>query len=179
MRAFIAIKLSPKILMEIKGIQENLPFFSGKKTELKNLHLTLKFLGEISSEKVEEVKSRLRKIKFNKFESEIKDLGFFDNRTSDKFDRQIVIWLGITNCEKIQEEVDISLEGLYKKENRFMAHLTIARVKKIRDKENFIQCLKKINVPKMFFTVDRFYLMESNLTSEGPRYDEIEKYNLD
>jgi len=173
MRAFIAIKLPPKILMEIKDIQENLPFFSGKKTELKNLHLTLKFLGEISSENIEEVKLNLRKIKFSKFEAEIKDLGFFDNPERG------IVWFGITNCENIQKQIDNSLEGLYKKENRFMGHLTIARTRKIPDKKKFTEDLKKIKISKMFFIVEKFYLMESNLTSEGPRYDEIEKYNLD
>ena len=43
MRTFISIKLPPKVLMQIKKIQENLPEFSGRKTELKNLHLTMKF----------------------------------------------------------------------------------------------------------------------------------------
>jgi 2'-5' RNA ligase len=172
MRAFIAIKLPPKILMEIKSIQENLPFFSGKKTELKNLHLTLKFFGEISSEKIEEIKFKLRKIKFNKFESEIKDIGFFDNPERG------IVWLGITDCENIQKQIDNSLEGLYEKENRFMGHLTIARTRKISDKKKFTEDLKKIKISKMFFVVEKFYLMESNLKKEGPEYNIIEEYFL-
>jgi len=173
MRAFISIKFPPKILMHIKNIQETLPEFTGKKTELKNLHLTLKFLGEVSLEDIENIKLRLRKINFNKFETEIKECGFFDKQEEGG-----ILWLEITNCENIQKEIDNSLEGLYEKEKRFMGHLTIARIKKIEDKKRFIEAVGKIKPPKLSFIVDKFYLMESKLTSKGPMYDEIEKYNL-
>jgi 2'-5' RNA ligase len=172
MRTFISIKLPTKILMQIEEIQEKLPEFTGKITELKNLHLTLKFLGEVSSEEIEKIKVKLSEIRFSKFEAEIKDIGFFDNSNRG------IVWLGITNCENLQKEIDDSLEGLFQKERRFMGHLTIGRIKKIQDKKNFIENLKKIQIPEMFFIVERFYLMESNLKKEGPEYNEIEKYNL-
>ena len=164
--------------MQISEIQEKLPSFIGKKTELKNLHLTLKFIGEISSEELEKVKLKLGEINFGKFEAEINELGIFDNIKSNKYDQNIVIWLGVTNCDSIQREVDNSLEGLFQKENRFMGHLTIARAKNISNKKKFLDDLKKIQVSKMFFTVDNFYLMESKMKKEGPEYKEIEKYNL-
>lgn len=172
MRTFISIKLPPKVLIQIKNIQDKLPGFIGKKTELKNLHLTLKFLGEISRDKVEEIKSNLSKINFNKFEADIGDVGFFDNPHHG------IIWLGISNCGGLQKEVDNSLEALFKKEIRFMGHLTIARVKELQDKKKFLSGLKEIKIPKMFFIVDRFYLMESKLKKEGPHYKEIESFNL-
>jgi RNA 2',3'-cyclic 3'-phosphodiesterase len=178
MRTFISIKLPTKVLMKIKEIQEALPAFTGKKTELKNLHLTLKFLGEVSSDKLEEIKSRLENIKLNKFEAEINGLGFFDNRSSNKFDRNIVLWLGIINCENIQKEVDKSLKGAYEIEKRFMAHITIARVKEVQEEKTFIENIKKISIPKMPFIVDKFYLIESILKKEGSEYCDIEKYNL-
>lgn len=172
MRTFISIKLPPKILMQIKEIQESLPEFLGKKTELKNLHLTLKFLGEASSEDIEKIKLNLRKINLLKFEAEIKDCGFFDKEEGG------ILWLGITNCNNLQKEIDNSLEGLYEKEDRFMGHLTIARIKKIQDKKKFNESLKKINIPKTFFIVDKFYLIESKLKKEGPEYKVIEEYSL-
>lgn len=172
MRTFIAIKFPLKVLMEIKDIQEKLPEFSGRKTELKNLHLTLKFLGEISSEKVEEIKLRLRNINFSKFEAEIKEIGFFDKKERG------ILWLGISNCDNLQKEIDNSLEGIYEKENRFMGHLTIARTGRILNKRKFMEDLKKMKIPKMFFIVDKFYLVESNLKKEDLEYKEIEEYNL-
>jgi 2'-5' RNA ligase len=160
--------------MEVKRIQENLPEFTGNKTKLSNLHLTLKFLGEIPFEKVEKIKEILKNINFNKFEAEIKEIGFFDKLNSG------IIWLGLTNCEKIQKEIDevLALNGLYEKEKRFMSHLTIARTKKIKDKKIFLENLNKINIPKMFFIVDNFYLMQSKLKKEGPEYSALEEYSL-
>src|SRR4030042_7064218 len=160
MRTFISIKIPTKIMMQIQNIQDSLPEPKGKKTELKNLHLTLKFLGEISSEELEKIKTKLSEIKFNKFNAEIKEIGFFDKQDTG------IIWLGITNCEKIQEEIDNCLNDIFEKERRFMGHLTIARVKKISNKNKFLDDINKIEVPKMFFLVEKFYLMESELKKE-------------
>ncbi len=144
MRTFISIKLPPKILIKVKEIQDSLPEFSGKKTEIKNLHLTLKFLGEISQEKLEEVRAKLREVDFPKFEVELKELGFFENQNSG------IIWINLSNCENIQKEIDNILEDLFDKERRFMGHITIARVKDFRNNKNFLDILKKINVPNLF-----------------------------
>lgn len=172
MRIFISIKLPPKILIKFKEIQDSLPEFSGKKTEIKNLHLTLKFLGEISQEKVEEIRFKLRQLNFPKFEVELKELGFFDNPNNG------IIWINLSNCENIQKEIDNILEDLFDKERRFMGHITIARVKDFRNNKNLLDILKKINVPNLFFIVDKFYLVESKLNKDGPEYNVIEEYNL-
>jgi RNA 2',3'-cyclic 3'-phosphodiesterase len=174
MRTFISIKFPPKILMQIKEIQEKLPAFIGKKTELKNLHLTLKFLGDVNSENIEKIKLRLREIKFGKFESKINEIGFFDKGK----DGRGVLWLGITNCEKLQKQIDKSLDGIYEKEKRFMGHLTIARIKEISDTKKFEEELKKIEISNIFFIADKFYLVESKLQKESPEYKIIEEYTL-
>lgn len=172
MRTFISIKLPPKILIKVKEIQDSLPEFSGKKTEIKNLHLTLKFLGEISSEKLEEVKAKLQEIDFFNFEAELKEVGFFDNPNNG------IVWVSLSNCENLQRKIDALLENLFARERRFMGHITIARVKEVKDKRSFIENLKKIKVPKLFFIVDKFYLIESQLNKEGPDYITIENYSL-
>jgi 2'-5' RNA ligase len=178
MRTFIAIKFPPKVLMQIKEIQDTLPECSGRKTELKNLHLTLKFLGDVSSQDLEKVKLKLREINLNKFEAEITDAGFFDNQKSQKYDKNIIIWLGITNCDRLQKEIDNVLEGIFQKEKKFMSHLTIARVKRVEDKNKLFDVIKKIEVPKMFFILDKFYLMESVLKKQGSEYNVLEEYAL-
>lgn len=166
------------MLMEVKEIQDRLPSFIGKKTELKNIHLTLKFLGEISSEKVKEIKERLKKINLGKFESEIKERGIFDNRKSRKYSHELIVWVSLANCEKLQKEIDLVLEDMFQKEKRFMAHITLARVKEVQDKDAFLKKLKVIPLKKMFFIVDKFYLTESKLKKEGPEYADIDEYFL-
>jgi len=66
-RCFIAINFDEEIKNKIVEIQKQLPEFLGKKTEIENLHLTLKFLGEIDDDKIKIVQEKLREIKFKKF----------------------------------------------------------------------------------------------------------------
>ena len=173
MRCFISINILKEVTCEIEKIQQRLPAFQGKKTELENLHLTLKFLGEISEDKIEEAKKKLREIKFEKFESGINEIGVF----SEKFIR--IIWLHLSGCNELQKIIDDKLKNLFEPEKRFMSHLTIARVKSIKDKRKFLDDLKKVEISKIKFNVDKFQLMKSELSSKGPRYDIIEEYSFD
>jgi len=169
MRTFISIEFPEEIKKEISKIQNQLPEFKGKKTEFENLHLTLKFLGEVDEGKIEKIKQELSEIKTKQFDSEINSIGIFSDR---------IIWLGIKNCDELQKEIDERLEDLFEKEKRFMGHLTIARVKSARDKKKFREDVKKIKVPKIKFVVKNFNLEESVLTEEKPIYEDIEVYNL-
>ena len=174
MKCFIALKIPGNISLEIKKIQENLLKFYGKKTELENLHLTLKFLGEIDEDKVEEVKERLKEIKFNKHQTNLDYLGFFDNQ------KKGVVWIHLPKCEKLQKVIDNKMHGLdFDLERRFMGHLTIVRVKNLKNKKEFLKGLKEIKISKISFNVDKFYLMSSKTFKEGPIYNILGEYNLD
>ena len=175
MRCFVSINIPEQIKQEINIIQKKIPFsdvIKGKKTELENLHLTLKFLGEINKDKLEDVKKRLNEIKFKKFETEINKIGLFDNQ------KKIILWLYLTNCNKLQRQIDEKLKDLFKPEKRFMSHLTIARIKEIKNKKRFLKELPNIKIPKIKFQIDNFYLMKSMLTSAGPKYEIISEYKL-
>lgn len=178
MRTFVSMEILEYVKKEIVKIQNKLPEFYGKKTESKNLHLTLKFLGEIDGRKIKKVKEKLKEIEYNSFDAEIDFLGVFDNRKSEIYKKRMVTWLHVKNCKGLQKKVDDSLEGLFEKENRFMSHLTIARVKNIEDKKRFLKELKKIEVPIIKFNVKCFYLINSRLSEKGPKYSVIEKYIL-
>lgn len=178
MRLFISIQIPEDIKKKIKRIQESLPEFIGKNTESENLHLTLKFLGKVDEKKLEIIKNKLREIKFNSFEAEINSIGFFNNKTCERRHQEIIFWLNLKNCEKLQKEIDKSLVGLFEEEKRFMGHLTIARIKKIINKKKFTESMNNLKFEKMIFRVDSFYLQESHLFNKGPKYDIIEKYNL-
>ncbi len=172
MRIFVAIDIPVKILNKIKEIQNKLHNFEGKKTEQENLHLTLKFLGHISKDEIEEVKKRLRRIKLKGFEAEIDSLGVFDP------DSIRIIWLHMTNCEELQREVDEALSGLFEKEKRFMSHLTIARVKNVKEINKFFLGLRKIKFDKIKFKVKNFNLKNSVLSRKGSVYENLEEYDL-
>lgn len=174
-RCFIAIDLSRETINEIKRIQKilkNANLFSGKYTEPENLHLTLKFLGEISQEKVEKVRKKLAEIKFSKFYCEIGEVGVF-NKSFIK-----IIWIKLNGkgVFELQKQIDGILKDIFPIEARFMSHITIARVKKTNKKE-FLEYLKSIKPSKISFKVSKFFLKKSELKEDGPIYSDIEIFS--
>lgn len=170
MRCFVSIDIPNNIKKKIAEIQKQLPDFEGKITETENLHLTLKFLGWINDDIVLKVEKLLEKIKFKQFEIKIDSIGIFSDR---------IIWLNAKNCDELEKIVDENLKDLFEKENRFMGHLTIARIKQIKDKKKFQDILKEIKIPEMKFIVQDFNLKKSKLTRKGSIYDNLKVYTLE
>ena len=176
-RAFIAIDLPRKAISEIREIQELIRkqnLFYGKFIEPENLHLTLKFLGEIDEEKIKEVGKKLTDIKIGKFKVRIGNAGVFSR------DVTRIIWVKLKGKEifELQKEIDEKLGDLFLKEERFMGHITIARVKNIPDRKEFLNYLKGIKTKSLEFPVEDFVLKKSELKSAGPDYEDIERYEL-
>jgi len=172
MRTFIAIEIPEEVKEQIIEIQKRLPSFKGKLTEKENLHITLKFLGEINENKIEEVKKRLREIKYQAFDSQLENLGFFDNPNKG------IVLIHLTNCEILQKEIDERLKDLFFKEKRFMSHLTIARTKQIKDKQVFLNELNKIKISPLSFKINEFNLKESIPMKDKHVYRNLENYKL-
>jgi len=136
------------------------------------LHLTMKFLGEVDENKISEVRKKLRSIKLKRFNVRLGEIGVF----SESFIR--IIWVCLLGAEELQRKIDMALEGLFKKEERFMSHLTIARIKKVSDKKKLFNSLEKIKIKEVEFEATTFDLMESELFQHGPRYRIIEEFSL-
>ena len=172
MRCLIGIDLSVETTKEIERLQRIIkPHFVGKITSSENLHLTLKFLGEIEDATLDEVKKKLSSIEHQSFELTLNELGVF----SKKFIK--MVWVEVSTVS-LQPLVDNCLKDIFEPEHRFMGHITIARVKKIEDKQSFLKLINATTINKIIFTVREFYLKESILTNEGPIYKVIDKYCL-
>ena len=172
MRCFIGIDLPNVAIKEIQKIQKKLePNFTGRLTSSENLHLTLKFLGEIEEDAINDVKKRLPSITHPPFELTLKDVGVF----SQKFIK--IIWVKVSDVH-LQPLVDNCLKNIFKLENRFMGHITIARVRSLADKKSFLQLINATTVNEVSFMVKDFYLKESILTPDGPIYKDIDRYKL-
>ncbi len=177
-RTFIAIDLPREAINYIEELQkliEKQNLITGKFTESENLHLTLKFLGEIDEEKAEEVKKRLKGIKFPAFEARTGEVGVF---SGGKKSYIRVIWIELKGAFDLQKQVDEALKGLFEPEFRFMSHITIARVKKVKDKRILLDYIRNLKVKKIKFKVDKFFLKKSELKPEGPVYEDLESYGL-
>lgn len=182
-RAFIGIKIPEEITEKIDSFsKEKLKNIKNiKRVEKENLHITLKFLGEIGEDEVERIKEELKKISFRKFEIKIKGLGVFPSISNPK-----VIWIG-GESEKIQvlkREIDLHIKNsqinIKKEDDRpFVIHITIGRIKKEGEKESEkIKRLVKENPDFGHFYAEEFILFQSVLTPDGPIYKVLEKFPL-
>ncbi|RLE59825.1 MAG: RNA 2',3'-cyclic phosphodiesterase [Thermoprotei archaeon] len=181
-RTFIAIKVEkPEIVEKVRRLQEDLARYGlkAKFVEPENLHITLKFIGEIPPVKVEALKRKLQQVEYPRFSIEFQGVGGFPSLS-----RARVLWIGVSKgSEKlieISEIVEKSLlkAGIPKSSKSFHPHLTIARVKAPLN-----QRLKKMleeyrDVVFGHMNVEKFFLMRSVLTSRGPIYSELAGYEL-
>jgi RNA 2',3'-cyclic 3'-phosphodiesterase len=178
-RCFIALELERDVIDYIEELDLQIKkknLFTGKLTEPENLHLTLKFLGEIEESKVELVKNKLSEIKMKEFEVSLGEVGVFINKYNS------ILWIRLQGKQiwDLQAEIDKKLEGLkFAKEERFMSHITIARMKKIFSKDEFLDYVKNIKTKKIKFKVKNFVLKKSELKEEGPVYTDLERYELE
>ena len=175
MRVFVAIDLPESLKEKIFSIYPYVKGVRGKFVEKENLHITLKFLGEIQPNIVNKVKEALSQIEFEQFKVRVKGLGLFGNR---------VLWIGIStgfdNIVKLHEIIDKKLSELgFEEDFRFHPHITILRIKNIlnrRDFEHFLEEFKNYEFGEFYVT--EFKLKQSILRPEGPLYLDIKSFKL-
>ncbi len=175
-RVFIAVDLADQLRENMVRIQREL-MSSGidmKPVEPENLHITLRFIGEISRELLEEVKKRLGAIKYNKFTIHVRGVGAFPS-----IDRPRVIWVGIEEGARdlmnLHELIMRFTGDIGERDERgFVPHLTIARVKYVRNKEKYMEVVRKYeNMDFGTQIVDSIKLKRSVLTPRGPIYSDL------
>jgi len=175
MRSFISIDIDDKTIVERIIAIEQLINRSGallKLVEPENLHITLKFLGEIDIKDVQLIKMVIEKYakNYEPFSISIKELGAFPTINSPR-----VIWVGIQeNREKIIElaqKISSELEklGFRKEERTFHPHITIARVKRYNSElKRILRENQEIDIG--IIEVKSIKIKKSTLTSQGPIY---------
>ena len=166
MRAFIAIDIPDDMVVKIAEIQEELKEHITGSFQKANFHLTLKFFGEIKETK--EVISAMDSLKKKKFTIRFSGLGVFP---TERYIR--IIWLGITKGKQELEEINSLLE----EKERYVPHLTIARVKRVKDKEKLLDYLKR---PKELeeFQATAIHLYKSELSPEGAKHTKLHTVEL-
>ncbi|WP_175059203.1 RNA 2',3'-cyclic phosphodiesterase [Thermococcus sp. 2319x1] len=183
MRAFIAIDINDEVRQKLIEAQEKIEKTKSAKikfVEPENLHLTLKFLGEITEEQAEHVKKLLEGIakKHKKHRVKVKGIGVFPN-----YNYVRVIWAGVENdgeIRKMAKEIDNALFKLgFKREEDFVSHITIGRVKFVKDKVELMLALKELSNEEFGeFEVGAIELKKSTLTPKGPIYETLARFEL-
>jgi len=183
LRLFIAIELPSNIIDGLRNVQEELKDKSNKPSWAKpeNIHLTLKFLGDIETNKIDSMVNILEGIagKSFSFEISVKGVGTFPAAGTPR-----VIWVGIEENKDMLQLYNNIEEGLaalgFEKERRdFKPHLTIGRIKFLNDRAGLRRGLEKVaglNLAR--FAVAGFALFKSTLTPEGAIHTKLKEYTL-
>ena len=173
MRTFVAVEITNNmILEEIKKIQNDLKI-KAKPVELKNMHFTLEFLGEITESMSEDVQKALKAIAFEPFKLSFRGIGAFPK---PKFPR--VVWVGTDDIggnklKELASKVENVLSPLgFKSDKPFKPHVTIFRIKsKIGDITKDLERFQNIELGSQLVSQIKF--KKSVLTSNGPVYSDL------
>ena len=176
MRTFLAIELPLVVQQELERIIFLLQkgrFIEGKYVDVRNLHLTIKFFGEILDKEAAMICDVLKEIKFPSFFCSLGKLGFFGDR---------ILWVDLLDkgsVKKLHRQIEEKLGDFFGKDERFHNHITLARIKKIHDLKRLEEFIEKLQISPMKFYVDEFKLKKSELLPTGPVYEDIASFLLE
>lgn len=184
MRAFIAISLPAEVKNQLTLIQNQLKNSRAdvKWVEPDNLHLTLKFLGEINEKTLDNVEKILEETTENNsiFKVRLGSLGAFPSLNSPR-----VIWVdlkeGSSEVKIIAAELErkIAFLGIPKEDKPFSCHITLGRTRSALNRKELIQLfLNSGEKERLEFGVEKITLFKSTLKPSGPVYEALKEANL-
>jgi 2'-5' RNA ligase len=178
-RAFVAFELPDKVVTAVRDLQSALKAlkFDARWVRTQNLHLTLKFLGDIDPGRVESVRHALGLAVggIAPITLGTRGLGAFPG-----IRRARVLWVGIAGeVERLlglQREIDrnLALIGFPAEQRPFRAHLTLGRVTGKIDARQLLEAIQRFQDSRSdFFQVQRIQLLRSELKPDGPEYTNL------
>jgi RNA 2',3'-cyclic 3'-phosphodiesterase len=174
-RTFIAVKIiaESELLTFIDQCRKTFAGEHIKWVEEKNLHLTLKFLGETTEAQIAEIEETLIKIasQFQPFNFMLEGTGYFKSGRQPS-----VVFAGIKNLSELESlaagiNVNLANVGFSKETRAFKPHLTLGRINFLKDKKRFYDFLEEYKDTRFQqVKVDEIVFYQSILKPTGPVY---------
>jgi RNA 2',3'-cyclic 3'-phosphodiesterase len=174
MRVFVAVNVPEEIREKAALLGKEIAGSGILPVAARNMHITLKFIGETDEPGLEEIKRRLGAVRFRKFRCGLRGVGVFP-----KEDFVRVVWAGAQSnnaLEELAKGVIGALKG-FGNDERFTAHLTIARVKRKADFRPFLERHRDEELGS--FAVEEFHLIQSALGGGGPDYSRLASFKAE
>lgn len=182
MRLFVALEIPASVRENLAALLEALRAISKEPSWVRpaNLHVTLKFLGEVADAKLEAVRTALGVIHSEQAaELEFRGLGFFPNEKHPR-----VFWAGIEaspNLKTLAADIDTVMEklGIRRERREFSPHLTLARFERSRLPEA-LRSVITANAQREFGSLrtGEFHLIHSKLKPSGAEYTTLESFRF-
>jgi len=177
-RTFVAVDIKERGVVErVSNLQRRILDTGAdvKLVEPNNLHITLRFLGEIPEPRVRAVIEELKKVRYRKFSMRLLGVGAFPDVR-----RPRVLWVGVKEGAEDLAELHRIVEGLIgryatsREEGEFTPHLTIARLRSQRGVEKLATLLREYESYEFgVVKVEDFRVKKSTLTPRGPIYEDL------
>jgi 2'-5' RNA ligase len=182
-RTFLAFPIPEEIKVYCKNLLEPIVDRRDKINWVKpeNIHITLNYLGETDSEKIEEHARSIEKVvqEFPAFELGTTETGIYPHANEPR-----VLWVGSApydlTLNTFKQKLDKVLTSLgYRLDKRqFQPHITLARVKTISRNSSFIHKFLSAQVREFNFEVDTVVWMKSTLTPAGAEYEKLKSFKF-
>lgn len=146
--------------------------------EPKNYHITLRFIGEVAPQDMDDIHLALQSVAAAPFEVLINDLGTFGRPPKS-------LWAGVRSSpdEKIDElfrkiENALVKTGLEPERRNFTPHVTLARLRSVSASKVAAYMETRTNIGLEPFIANSFSLFQSHLSAKGADYQQLQIYNL-
>lgn len=180
-RSFLAFEIdNESVLKQLTKVQKLLAETGAdlKTVEPKNIHMTIRFLGNIAAATVDKIYDEMKKIQFATFDVKVYGLGAFPDVRYPR-----VVWAGLTEGSDELRGIFTQLEphlqtlGFAPDPKGFSPHLTIARVRSGRNKAELAKLIME-NKNYEFGTLRAacLRLKKSELTPRGPIYSTLKEF---
>ncbi len=175
-RLFVGIALPEDIRARLGALCGGLP--GARWVDAENLHLTLRFIGDVGRDAAEDIHDALERVRGAPFELTVSGLGCFETGRKVR-----ALWADVGREERLvwlQERIESVLvrTGVEPERRKFKAHVTLARFRnggspRIGD---FLEAHNTFSAGP--FPVEAFTLFRSFLGREGPHYEALAEYPL-
>jgi 2'-5' RNA ligase len=180
-RSFIAFDMQNEQVLSRLSAAQKLLVETGadlKPVAPQNIHVTLRFLGDIGPSMVDKVHEAMKTVKFTPFSIRLRGLGVFPSLNYPR-----VVWAGMTDGVEQLESIFAQLEpkiralGFAADAHGFSPHLTIARVRSGVNKQRLAELVtKKADYEFGLIKADCLRLKRSELSPKGPTYSTLKEF---
>ena len=174
-RLFVAIRPPEHIRDLLIDAMDDSPEFRWQDEE--QLHLTLRFVGEVERPVADDLAGSLGGVRAGRFTARVNGVGRFEQRSGG------ALWAGVEPKEPLaalaaKVERVCQSAGLAPERRAYHPHITLARWKgrRTRELDSFLQ--RKRGLVSDPWEIDRFILFESRLSRHGAHYEEVASYSL-
>jgi RNA 2',3'-cyclic 3'-phosphodiesterase len=196
MRIFIGIDLDPEVRTRIERFLEAVESFAPEARWVRpeSLHITLKFVGEQTPERVQAITEHLQLVESSAFEIRAGGYGFFPTAKAPR-----VFWIGIHSgpqLAELAENIDMATAelGIPREDRPYSPHLTLARASARRSSgspkwrkgdgpnatfavlEKRLAAMGELDFGAM--TAHEFILYQSQLSPKGSKYTKLQRFPM-